>query len=48
MFELALGLITVILGILSITEAWYERDIPWHCGKWFLLFLAGFLFFVFR
>ena len=35
-------------GALSVAEAWAERDIPWHCGKYFLLFLVGLLFFLFR
>jgi hypothetical protein len=46
--ELALFVVVVFLGILSTAEAWCERDVPWECGKYFLLFLAGFLFFVFH
>lgn len=42
-----LAVIVVILGALSIQEAWSERDIPWQCGKWFLLFFAGLLYFLF-
>jgi hypothetical protein len=30
-----------VAPVLTAGEAWYERDIPWDCGKWLLVLLAG-------
>ena len=48
MLLLLLAILAVSTGALSVAEAWAERDIPWHCGKYFLLLLVGLLFFLFR
>lgn len=33
------GVATVLAGLLAGAEAYYERDVPWHHGKYFLFFL---------
>ena len=37
MFELLLIALVLFTGYLAAGEAWYERDIPWDTGKYFLL-----------
>lgn len=46
MIELFLLGLVVVTGILTCVEAYAERDIPWDIGKYFLLFVAGFFFFL--
>lgn len=40
MIQVVLSLLVIVTGIGCVAESYYERDIPWHFGKFFLLFVV--------
>ena len=39
--ELIYAALFLLIAALMGTEAWHERDFPWHTGKFMLLWVAG-------